>query len=727
VISADGRIIDSSAEGPQADVSDRAFYRFHAERADDDLHVGPPIIGRRTGRWGVSLTRRITLADGRFGGIVYLALDPAVFASVYNETHLGPQASQALIGLDGITRARRNGDKVSFGDDASRSVLFTELRKAPVGRYTATAASDGVKRLVSYRSLTTYPLVVVVASSLADVEATLAHEAREVYAVATTGTLLLLALAGLLLIAMRRDAQSLTRVAASEIQHRLLFENSFDAVLRTEPGGGVVGANAAACRLFGMDEATLRAAGREQLVDLADPRLPGLLAQRAAAGRAQGRLRMRRGDGSIFEAEVSSSLYRDGEGRKAASIIVRDLTAQQAAEAERQRLEARLRESQKLESVGTLAGGIAHDFNNILAAILSNTAMARQDLGEDHPAAEPLRRVGDAAARARALVQQILTFSRQQPEHRRSQPLQPLVEEALGLLRSTLPASARLEVHVQDNPLWACVDATQVHQVVVNLCTNAWQALPEQKGRVSVDLREVDAAAGAPGPGRWGRLRVADDGVGMDAATRERLFDPFFTTKPVGQGTGLGLAVVHGIVTAHSGQIAVHSAPGQGSTFDVFLPLTEAPSETAAPASGPAPVPQGRGEHVLYVDDDEVMVLTVSSLLQRAGYRVSTHTQARSAIEAVRANPQDVDVVVTDFNMPVLSGLEVAEAVLALRPGLPVVITSGYVPDELLSRAAAVGVRRVLYKEYTLEQLAGLVAEVLGETAAGATAAAHRT
>jgi nitrogen-specific signal transduction histidine kinase len=406
------------------------------------------------------------------------------------------------------------------------------------------------------------------------------------------------------------------------------------------------------------------------------------------------------------------------------STIARDLTDLDRAEAERHLLEIRLRESQKMESIGTLAGGVAHDFNNVLAAILGNVALARRDVADDHPAQASLGLIQQAAARARSLVQQIMTFSRRSPQSRSVQALRPLVEESLALLRSTLPASVEIEADLSDTPLWALVDAAQVQQVVLNLCTNAWQALPAQTGRVRVglDLRRPELAPGTAAEADSGLaqacLRVCDNGIGMDAATRLRIFEPFFTTKPVGQGTGLGLAVVHGIVTASGGTISVDSQPGRGTCFEVCLPLAAVPTAAADEAQalpGPGPVAErGHGEHLLYVDDDEVVALTVAALMERAGYRVTCLTNGADALARVRADGTEFALLITDYNMPAMSGIQLAEALRDCAPALPVLISSGYVTEELQQQAHQAGVRAVLRKEQMLEQLDALVHRVLG-------------
>jgi signal transduction histidine kinase/CheY-like chemotaxis protein len=386
---------------------------------------------------------------------------------------------------------------------------------------------------------------------------------------------------------------------------------------------------------------------------------------------------------------------------------------------ERRSLEAQLRESQRIESIGTLAGGIAHDFNNILAAILGNVALARDDIGANHPAQASLEQIRKASSRARDLVQQILAFGRRQPHSLVAQPLQPLVEETVALLRSTLPASVTLDCALVPEPLIAEADATQVQQVLMNLCTNAWHALQGRPGRIEVGLalHTVTVPASRVGKalaaGRYARLWVQDSGVGMDAATQARIFEPFFTTKPTDQGTGLGLSVVHGIVTAHQGAIRIDSVPGQGTTVNLYLPLTD---REAAPPPAAQTLPidaHGTGQHVLYVDDDEVIVVMVERLLTQAGYRVSAFRDGRAAVAAVQAAPQAIDAVVTDYNMPGFTGMDVARAVAAIRPDLPVVISSGYISEELQAQARAAGVRHLLQKQNSLEELALLVRRVV--------------
>jgi PAS domain S-box-containing protein len=383
---------------------------------------------------------------------------------------------------------------------------------------------------------------------------------------------------------------------------------------------------------------------------------------------------------------------------------------------ERHSLEAQLREVHKLEAMGRLAGGIAHDFNNVLGGLLGNVALASEQLPAGHPAQPHLDLIRRGGRHARKLVEQILAFSRRQPQALVALNLRPLIEETLALMRMAMPAGVRLALALSEAPLRVRADATQLQQVLMNLCTNAWQALEGRRGTVQIGL-DYRIPADGDDSGRWAHIWVRDEGCGMDDHTRAHLFEPFFTTKPAGQGTGLGLAVVHGVVLAHHGEISVDSAPGRGTCIHLYLPLLEDASVTDAAATAPMPLDfeaTGAGHHVLYIDDDEVMRLTAQSLLERIGCRVTLCQTGQAALDALAADPLDFDLVVSDFNMPDLSGLQVARRLARIRPDLPVVLSSGYLSEELREQARQAGIRAVLRKEMSLEELGPLVQRLLG-------------
>ena len=447
--------------------------------------------------------------------------------------------------------------------------------------------------------------------------------------------------------------------------------------------------------------------------------------------------------GKELAVEVSVSFERHAEsvgGGETTTVFARDLTGRKKAEAHRNELEAQLRESHKMQAVGTMAGGIAHDFNNILGAILGNVELAKADCTAGSPVLESLLEIDKAGRRARDLVRQILTFSRNEPPQRSAVSLAEVAHDTERLLRVTLPPAIELHMQLQAGLPPVLADATQVEQALLNLCTNAVHAIQGQGGeRGSI---HVEAATVQPdqrlserlglAPIDYVALTVRDSGPGMDAATLERIFEPFFTTKPVGQGTGLGLAVVHGVMRTHEGGVDVQSTPGQGSRFTLYFPVATgqapaapapAPAAPAAPATLPAteaaaPTPRQK-PHVMYVDDDQALVFLVQRLLHRRGYEVSGFTDPHEATAALRAAPQRYDLLVTDYNMPGFCGVDLVREARLIRPGLPVALASGYVTAEIEQAALAEGAQALIHKPNDVEELCATVQRLIADNAAG--------
>ena len=408
-------------------------------------------------------------------------------------------------------------------------------------------------------------------------------------------------------------------------------------------------------------------------------------------------------DGSLHWLAVRGRPYRDESGKPLRSSgVMQDITHQKKVE------EAQLR-SQKLESLGTLAGGIAHDFNNILFSISGNASLASEDLPPNHPGQSSLNEIKKGARRAADLVRQILVFSRQQDTKREILQVETVVEEAVKLMRSTLPAMIEVRTGFASGLPPANVDPSQIHQIVVNLTTNAAHAIGDHAGIIEVLLTVTEVGAEESAirhiaPRRYVLLEVADNGCGMDRATRERIFDPFFTTKPVGQGTGLGLFVVDGIARSHGGTVTVYSEPGKGTVFHVYFPVAHQ-SEESAPIKPPVPVPRGDQWHVLYVDDEEALVTLVTRKLSRLGYKVTGFTDAEAALREFASGPGNFDAIVTDLAMPRLSGFDLLRQVLTLRPNIPTVMTSGYLRPEDHEMAHQIGVQEIILKPGTTEEL----------------------
>ncbi|HLQ36672.1 MAG TPA: PAS domain S-box protein, partial [Planctomycetota bacterium] len=383
------------------------------------------------------------------------------------------------------------------------------------------------------------------------------------------------------------------------------------------------------------------------------------------------------------------------------------------------RLEEQFRKAQKMEAIGTLAGGIAHDFNNILAAITGFTSLARIAAAGNAEVQEYLEEIGRAGERAADLVQQIMAFSRQR-EHKRSPiQLRYAVAEALTLLRATIPATIEFRTDLPSDLPAVLADATQIHQVVMNLGTNAWHAMRDRPGRLEVRLEKlrvdehlVEMHAGLH-PGPYVRLSVSDTGHGMDQRTRERMFEPFFTTKAPGEGTGLGLSVVHGIVQGHDGVITVYSEVGKGTAFQLYFPAVAA--EASAGTTIEATIPRGTGQRVLVVDDEEPLARLGKKMLEQLGYAAEVCTSAAEALAAVRADPDRFALIVTDDTMPMMTGTSLARQLLQLRPDLPIVLTSGYSARLTREQVLEAGIRDLLLKPTTLQLLGATVHRLLAQ------------
>ena len=426
--------------------------------------------------------------------------------------------------------------------------------------------------------------------------------------------------------------------------------------------------------------------------------------------------------GNSVPVEVSLSFDRLPDG-EIITVFARDLTSHKRAEAQRNELELQLRESHKMQALGTMAGGIAHDFNNIVGAILGNVELAKADCGHNPQALESLLEIEKAGRRARDLVRQILTFSRNEPPKRYPIDASEVMRDTERLLRVTLPPAIELQVDATPDLPCMLADPTQVEQAIFNLATNAVHALGENRGLIqlqaslSLSEQRLCDRLGLP-LGDYIVISVRDNGPGIAPETLQRIFEPFFTTKPVGQGTGLGLAVVHGVMRTHGGAVDVNSRLGQGSTFTLYFPVSAQDSTSkrttsanaskqsvcAVPAIQAAAEPDLR-KHVMYVDDDQALVSLVQRLLRRRGYQVTGFLDPREATEALRKDPFAYDLVVTDYNMPGYCGVDLVRDTKTIRSDLPVALASGYITTEIEAQAIAAGALALIYKPNDVDEL----------------------
>ncbi len=418
-----------------------------------------------------------------------------------------------------------------------------------------------------------------------------------------------------------------------------------------------------------------------------------------------------RKDGTEFDMEVNVSQYGGG-GDKNTLVILRDIT-------KRKFLEEQLRHAQKMEAIGTLAGGIAHDFNNILSAILGYTELARDESPSGSVIAEDLDKVLLATDRAKGLVQHILAFSRQADvEYKSFQPAS-IVEEAITMLRPTLPTTIEIVVDIDSASSVIFADPNQINQIVMNLCTNAFHAMEKNGGRLNISLKETkltredlveepDVKAGT-----FLQFSVSDTGSGISPEIKGKVFDPFFTTKETGKGTGMGLSIIHGIVKSLGGFVSLYSQVGQGTTFHVFFPVIEKGVQFNS-LKNIEPAPTGK-ERILFIDDEEVLAQMGKDMLERLGYRVTVRKCSLEALETFQNQPDKFDLVITDQTMPGMAGIDLARRMLQIRPDIPIILCTGYSSVVSEEKAKFIGIREFALKPLSKKNIAELIRKVLGD------------
>ena len=422
-------------------------------------------------------------------------------------------------------------------------------------------------------------------------------------------------------------------------------------------------------------------------------------------------------NGATLWFENIATWLRDDNGRiTGIQGVSRDITERREAEEDKRKLETQLQQAQKMQTIGTLAGGIAHDFNNILFPVFGYLEMMLEDVPENNPLHKKLTEVYNGAIRARDLVQQILTFSRQAENIKKPLKVQLIIKEVLRLIRSSLPVTIDIRQNISNGCALVMADATQIHQITMNLITNAYHAMEEEGGELAVTLKEAeftmeDLINPSMVPGLHVCLMVTDTGPGMHQSVLDRIFEPYFTTKEEGRGTGLGLAVVHGIVKSHGGHIGVVSKPGMGTEFRVYLPAIKF-QETAQQVGIDLPIQKGT-ERILLVDDEDVIVQMIRQILERLGYHVTARISSTDALEAFRTHPDKFDLVITDMTMPNMTGDKLAGELIKIRSDIPVILCTGFserMPEE---KAAFLGIKGFLLKPVVMKNLADTIREVL--------------
>ena len=516
-------------------------------------------------------------------------------------------------------------------------------------------------------------------------------------------------------------AQREEELSESEERFRVLFEHAPDPFFFIKSDGALVRVNKAGEKFTGYKDGELVGKNLLETGLISTEDLPKAFRfiKKGQNGEPTGpsEFAMYQKNGGAVYADISTHPVNI-KGEKFVLGIARDITDRKKEEQERKKLEDQLQQAQKMEAIGTLAGGIAHDFNNILGAVMGYAELALHEVENKSIPDQYLREVLHAGRRAKDLVKQILTFSRQTDQERTPVLVRLIVKEVIKLLRASLPSTIEIHQNIQSDAL-VMGDPTQIHQVMMNLCTNAGYAMRDQGGRLTVNLEPLeldpDFAAGHPNlkPGPYLKLTVSDTGPGIPESELDRIFEPFFTTKEKGEGTGMGLAVVHGIVTGHGGDIIVRSEPGQGTTFTVFFPAVERRIEPETRLE--IPPPSGT-ESILFVDDELALANAAKHMLESLGYDVITRTNSLEALELFEHQPDRFDLVITDMTMPGLTGDQLAQKLMEIRSDLPVILCTGFSARINEEKALALGIRAFVSKPVLKRRIAQTIRKVLDDS-----------
>ncbi len=508
-----------------------------------------------------------------------------------------------------------------------------------------------------------------------------------------------------------------TLLRKSEEKFRRIFDNLQDGYLWADKNGNILLANGVAANILGYDLQELMQKNMAKDIYFSSEDRDAVKEIMARDGEiANHEITFQRKRGEKIIVEANSHLVYDDNQQASMEGTFRDITFRKLAEEEKASLESQLRQAAKIEAVGTLAGGIAHDFNNILGIIIGNTELAVDDIPDWNPARRHLNEIKIASLRARDVVRQLLSFSRKTEQAKRSCEVSTIVKESVQLLRASIPSSVELRSNISTKLHPIMADPTQIHQVVINLCTNAAHAMEENGGILEISLLEIelDEAFSSKffhtSPGVYIQLTVSDTGCGIDPLVEDRIFDPYFTTKGPDKGSGIGLSVVHGIVKNHNGVITIDSELNKRTTIKVMFPVIE--KEFVRENIISEEVLMGN-ENVLFVDDEEALIKIGEQVLQKLGYKVQTSTNPVEALELFRSNQNMFDLVITDMTMPQMSGGKFAIEILKMKPEIPIILCTGYSDTINRESAEKIGIRKYIEKPLNKSELSRTIREIL--------------
>lgn len=710
-------IFSSDSIKEKISISDRPHFKHIKEFPNVEMHFTETLIAKTTKNPTVFVYRAVVGSGGKFLGVISTPINLHFFEQLFARLHVGAQGMVSIRRSDDSRLVVRWPDvQQGINKEALDIPPYQQIQRGileGVVRYIG--RTDGVDRIFAFNKISDFPFFVLVGYSFDEQFA----KWYKIAGITSAFTFMALLLLGMFLYRLKRSQANLLK---SERRYQAIVESQHDAVCRWLPDTTITFANSQYAKLFVSAE-NQNLIGQRWIGFIPENERNATmntyfhLLEQPQPFSCERSVTFQNGEIRLFHWVDIPLLDASGKCIEFQSVG-RDISELKQAEKEQQRLQTLLIQAQKMEAIGTLAGGIAHDFNNILGAVIGYAEMARDASASKSAVAHDLDKVLEASHRAAALVKQILDFSRQSDTKRILLDPSSIIKEAVKLLRPILPSTITIRQDIRTATKSIFADPTQIHQVVMNLCTNAFHAMEQAGGILDISLTDCELSLEdlqsfpEVKPGKFVVISIGDSGPGIPPNILSKIFDPYFTTKEIGKGTGMGLAIVHGIVTNSGGSISCKSESGKGTVFHVIFPAIERGNPTSTEED--EHIPTGK-ERILLIDDEHMLVEMGQSMLERLGYKVTVRTSSLEALTLFQNQPDQFDVIITDQTMPGMTGVDLARRMLHVRPSVSIILCTGYsnLVDEELARSY--GIKGFIMKPMTKKDISKLLRNVLGD------------